>query len=692
MADPPTALSATTPDAQTLADLDIAALLDAAAGSFDLLLLALDGPDARLVAGAAALAAIAKALGVEARSQGDLDALMSRLQEGPLAPQIASLRECGTAFAATAPGRVRVVGRTSGALGWLRLELETAPDAAGAPAPSPEPSPEPSSLASTSPAPLHSDPSKGDAVGEVISEARSLRAVRRRDAALGLLLDQVADAVALFDADRQLILHNAAFDALWQTPSAWLAERPHHGEWLDRLRRERRLPQTDDYAAFKARELARHERAEPSEDLWRLPDGRTFRVAGAPHPDGGLFLVFTDLTDELAAAARFNQLLQVQRATLDKLTDAVAVFGADARLTLHNEAFQALWGFAAGTLSQAPAFEDLIEACLAQVRDLRFWRDLKIRITDPDPQVRSPARGEVETGDGRRLAWQSRPLPDGATLIGFTDVTDARRIEQALRVQEAALEETERLKQEFAAAVSQELRTPLTTILGFSELIAQDEAGLSPRGQERLSAVRRAGRGLAQAVDDILDLTELDAGEVGLDLETIDLDPVLDAVVAGRAQDAAALGLRLERTPGPPPGRIRADRGKLIKALDRLVTGALDHTPPGGEIGVFATREAGEARLGVSDTRAAIPYDVQARIFERFGGEDGGPARLGLALARRLVELHGGWMTVESGPGPGARFTCHLPETAEAAGPASPARALPPARPALPDPPETGLI
>ncbi len=501
---------------------------------------------------------------------------------------------------------------------------------------------------------------------DITDQAQAERTERRRDAALRLVLGQIDDAVALFDAERRLVLYNGAFAELWGAPAAWLQDRPTHGEWLDRLRRERRLPHGEDYAAFKSRELARHERSEPSEGLWRLPDGRTFRAAGAPHPDGGLFLVFTDLTDGLQAAARFNQLLQVHQATLDKLTDAVAVFGADARLRLHNEAFAKLWRLQAEALLNAPPFDALVEVWAAQIHDLQFWRDLKIRITDPDPMVRSPAQGEAVTGEGRRLAWQSRPLPDGATLVGFTDVTDARRIEAALAEQKAALAETERLKQEFVAAVSQELRTPLTTILGFSELIALDEEALTERGRRRLTGVQIAADNLAQAVDDILDLADLDAGEVGLNLETLDLDPLLDTVILERAPRAAALGLQLGRASLEPAGRIRGDRAKLKTALDRLVLAALDQTPPGGAVRLSARHESGEAKLSVTDTRAPIPYDVQARIFERPGGENGGPARLGLALARRLIELHGGWMTVESGPAPGATFTCHLPESAEA--------------------------
>jgi signal transduction histidine kinase len=472
--------------------------------------------------------------------------------------------------------------------------------------------------------------------------------------------------VAVFDVDHRLALHNPAFAALWDLEPSWLAERPRHGEWLDRLRQGRRITPSEDFAAFKARELERHQGAEPSETIWRLPEGRTLRVASAPHPQGGMILVFSDITDELRLKTQFNHLLQVQQATLDKLNDAVAVFGADARLKLHNEAFQALWRLPAAALSHGPHFDDLVEFCVARLHDLQFWRDLKGRIADPDPHIRSPAAGEALTGDGRRLAWQSRPLPDGATLVAFADVTTARQIEDALRDRQAALDEAERLKREFVGAVSRELRTPLTTILGYAELLDRDESGLDARARGRVGAIHSAAAVLARAIEDILDIAELDAGDVGLALAEVDVIQLLTSAQARWRAQAAAAGVTLSIVDGEAAGAIRADGRKLAKVMDHLIDNALGHTPAGGAVTLGATRGAGEVSLRVSDTGPVIPYVVQARIFERYASEDSGSARLSLALVKGLVELHGGWVTVESGPGAGAAFTCHLPETAEA--------------------------
>jgi signal transduction histidine kinase len=487
--------------------------------------------------------------------------------------------------------------------------------------------------------------------------------LRRNVAAHETLLNQVTDAVVVFGRDRRLSFHNDAFAKLWGLEPAWLADQPSHSEWLDRLRLLGRLPETSDYARFKADELARHEHLEPDPPaLWRLPGERTLRVLGQPHPAGGVILIFSDITPELRLNTQFNHLIQVQRATLDKLGDAVAVFGADARLRLHNEAFETLWAITADRLTRVGAFDDIADHCVRRVTDLGFWRDLKGRITSPDPADRAPAVGEVTTADGRRLAWQSRPLPDGATLIGFADVTDARALEDAVREREAALLQSERLKRDFVANVSHQLRTPLTTILGYSELLERGEAAAGG-GRGQASAVRQASLQLARLIEKVLDVALLDSGELKLNVGAVDLAGLV-VEAAARWEGAARLAGVVLASDAAGAGSIVADAARLGQVLDHLLENALRHTPTGGQVTLSAAFGEGEARLQVADSGRGIPFHVQAHIFDRFSGEDRLGPGLGLALVKALVELHGGWVSLESEPGSGCAVTCHLPAAA----------------------------
>ena len=517
---------------------------------------------------------------------------------------------------------------------------------------------------------LTAQPLEGGAVGvwsEDVTEAEeAAESLRRNAEAQDQTLNQIREGVAIFGRDRRLQFNNAAFAALWGLEPAWLAERPSHGELLDRLRQRRRLPESADYARWKAAELAAYEALAPAEDLWRLPDARTLRVVRQPHPWGGLLLLFSDLTDELKLKAEFNALIQVQQATLDKLTDAVAVFSSDGRLKLHNEAFERFWNVTAADLAAAADFEGVEDLCLRRLHDRQFWRDLKARVTDPEPKARAPISEELVTADARIVAFQSRPLPDGATLIGFVDITDTRHLEGALREREAALAEAERLKREFVGNVSYELRTPLTTIIGYSELLERAGEGLSDRGRGHVAAVRSAAIQLGRSIDDVLDIAQIDADEMALDMEDVDVVRLLEAAAGrwGPAADTKRVLLTIAN--GADVGLIRGDSRRLGQMLDHLIENGLRQTPPEGLVTLAAERGGGEVRLIVSDTGRGIPFHVQAHIFDRFVGRDQGGPGLGLALVKALVELHGGWVALESEPGAGATFTCHLPEAAHA--------------------------
>jgi len=301
-----------------------------------------------------------------------------------------------------------------------------------------------------------------------------------------------------------------------------------------------------------------------------------------------------------------------------------------------------------------------------KLHDMSFWRELKGRIADPDPLARAPVTGEVKTSDGRIVLYQSRPLPDGATLVAFTDVTDTRRLESALAAREAALTEAERLKRDFVGNVSYELRTPLTTIIGYSELLETAGEALSERGRAHAAAVKAAATQLARSIDDVLDMAQIDADEMALDVTEVDVAELLAAQAEKWKADTEAGEIRLVVDAAKDVGAIKGDRRRLGQILDHLIENAIGQTPAGGRVTIAAKKALGEVQLTVADTGRGIPFNVQAHIFDRFIGRERGGPGLGLALVKALTELHGGWVALESEPGAGATFTCHLPEEAHA--------------------------
>jgi len=518
---------------------------------------------------------------------------------------------------------------------------------------------------------ITAQPLEGGGVGvwtEDVTDQEGLRELLQRNVeAHDETLNHIAEAVAVFDRSKKLMFHNTAFAELWGLEPAWLAEQPSHAEVLDRLRQRRRLPETADYGKWKAAELARYESlAGGPDEMWSLPDGRTLKVVRQPHPMGGLLLLYSDITDELKLTSQYNALIQVQQATLDKLSDAVTVFGSDGRLRLHNEAFARFWNVTPAQVEAAGDFEGVVELCIPKLHDKTFWAELKGRVADPDPQARAPTTGEVKTSDSRIVVYQSRPLPDGATLIAFTDVTDARKLEGALEAKEQALADAERLKRDFVGNVSYELRTPLTTIIGYSELLERSGEGLSERGRSHAAAVKSAATQLARSIDDVLDMAQIDADEMALDLEDVRVADLLTAQAERWAEPAEAAGVKLIVDYPQDLGLIRGDARRLAQILDHLLENALGQSPAGGVVTIAARKALGEIQLQVTDTGRGIPFHVQAHIFDRFIGRERGGPGLGLALVKALTELHGGWVALESEPGAGATFTCHLPEEAMA--------------------------
>ena len=324
------------------------------------------------------------------------------------------------------------------------------------------------------------------------------------------------------------------------------------------------------------------------------------------------------------------------------------------------------WNVSAAALDDAGDFDGVAELCVPRLHDMAFWRDLKARVGDPDPQARVAIGGEARTSDDRIIAYQSRPLPDGATLIAFADVTDTRRLEKALADRSAALDEAERLKRDFVGNVSYELRTPLTTIIGYSELLDHAGAALPERARGHVASVRAAATQLARSIDNVLDMAQIDAGEMALDLGDVPVDALLTETAERFARRAAEVEVAVEVEVDEAAGVIRADRRRLGQTLDHLMENALFQTPAGGTVRISARRAMSEVQIQVSDTGRGIPFHVQAHIFDRFVGRERGGPGLGLALVKALVELHGGWVALESEPGQGATFTCHLPETAYA--------------------------
>lgn len=508
------------------------------------------------------------------------------------------------------------------------------------------------------------------------TEREELRTeLSRHVAAHAEVLEQLGSAIAIFGADTRLKFFNRAYLQLWGFDEAWLESEPTYAEVLEDLRARRRLPEHADFVGFKRDQLALFTSLlEPAEDLEHLPDGTALRRLSVPHPLGGLMFILEDVTTTLALETSYNTLMAVQQETLDNLAEGIAVFGGDGRLKLSNPAYARIWKLDNAELIGEPHVVELFERMKDFFDYGDDWEGFKDEMVG-NTLERTARSGRIERADGSVIEFANVPLPDGAVLNSFLDVTDSVRVEQALRERNAALETADRLKAEFLANVSYQLRTPLNAIMGFAEILANEYFGpLNERQMEYCAAVLESGRRLLLLINDILDLATVEAGFLVLERNSVDLAALLQSVAGLTREWARKQNLRIEIEHDEALGRIDADEKRLKQALFNLISNSIKFTPPGGSIVLSGRREGSWVELTVKDTGVGIPPADQHRVFERFERANAhtrqAGAGLGLSLVKSLVELHGGRIEIESRVNEGTVIRCLLPT--DAAGSTSP--------------------
>ncbi len=488
----------------------------------------------------------------------------------------------------------------------------------------------------------------------------------RQIAAYDRTLHRVATGVAMFGPDHRLIFFNEAFRRVWSLDADWLENRPSDGEVLDRLRELSRIPQVVNYREWKTGVLTMARTAEGYESWWHLLDGRTVHLISEQRPDGGVTYLFDDVTERIALESRFKSLIEVQSETLDSLKEAVAVFAPDGRLSLFNSAFANIWRLSRATLKEGPHIDAIIQQCRGLYDDADVWRRMGAAVTGISDH-RQAIDGQLERPDGAVIDYVTAPLPDGATLITFADVTDAKRAQRALMERNEALVAADRLKSQFIGHVSYELRSPLTNIIGFGDLLARPNTGpLNEKQQEYLGDLSASSKTLLAIIDDILDLATIDAGGLELKVAPLKVRALIDAAVLGVRERANRARLKLDIRIDDEDVPLVADEARVRQILYNLVANAIGFSNPGASVEITSWRENGLRVFAVEDHGMGIPKDKQARVLERFethsqGGKHRG-AGLGLAIVKSLIELHGGAMSLESEPGRGTRVLVELPE------------------------------
>ena len=477
-------------------------------------------------------------------------------------------------------------------------------------------------------------------------------------------LDQLSTAVAIFDPDMKLQFFNQAFVTLWSLDTAWLESHPSNALIFDRLRSDGKLPEQPEWRKWKDSMLTAYRAVEPQEHMWHLPDTRIMRVVANPHPKGGVTWFFENMTEKFELEGRYNTLIKVQGETLDHLGEAVAVFGSDGRMRLSNPSFADLWSLPSSMAVEGTHISTIAKLCRQRGGD-GIWDDFVSSVTG-FLDKRDGRMGQVELDDGVILSFAVVPLPKGQTMLTFIDVTDTVRVERALKEKNEALELADQIKNDFVQHVSYELRSPLTNIIGFTELLQTPAFGsLNERQVEYVDHISTSSSVLLTIVNDILDLATVDAGIMELDVGEVSVKEAVSAAALRVSERLNEHDIALEIDIAADADVFKADANRVRQVLFNLLSNAANYAPEGSAISLQVAREGSNVVFAVHDDGRGMPREVLDTVFKRFQAYPNGGRRrgagLGLAIVKSFVELHGGKVDIETGDGRGTTVICHFP-------------------------------
>lgn len=365
---------------------------------------------------------------------------------------------------------------------------------------------------------------------------------------------------------------------------------------------------------------------------------------------GHLAESFNAMTASLREFRRTDQarLIRVQRATqqaFDRLADPIAVLDLDGKVEVSTESARSFFGMRTGaSVHDLPfALDGLFGRALAEGRPV-------------PPRAQQKLIQQFIGGEERFFRPEAVPILDAArqptgVILVLQDVTQLRQQDE--------------IKRNVIRTVSHQLKTPLTSMRMAIHLLLEERIGpLTEKQAELLVTAREDSERLHVILNNLLDISRMEAGQAGLDLETISPQKLVADALEPYRRAARDQGVTLAVDIKGHPARVRVDRSRIGYVFGNIITNALQHTPPGGRITVGAKDEGDDVRFSISDTGAGIPEALLSRVFEPFfrvpGRKESQGAGLGLAIAKEIVEAHGGKTGVESREGQGTTFTFTL--------------------------------
>lgn len=504
---------------------------------------------------------------------------------------------------------------------------------------------------------------------DVTERWKAERELERKTELLETMFYSLAQGIAVFDHDFRLIARNRPYQKFFGMGEGQPALGTHYDDIIRSFVERGEFPgrDVDEILAEFHRTV---ESFPESRFEHNRPNGQVMAVHRSRMPNGVFVATFTDVTQMRHAEREAAEKSRLFETALASMGQGIVIHDKDFRIVAYNEKY---------LNARRDLPRELIRPGVSHEESIRFRAergdygpgDVETLIRDRMNKIRSGGlHSPIRLVDGRVIQAQREPMPDGGFVTTYTDITDLKKVETELTRAKEVAEMANRAKTEFLATMSHELRTPLNAIIGFSEMMSNAIYGNlgDRRYTEYANSINESGLHLLSLIDDILDLSKIEVGKMGLNEETVEIPRLVESCQLLVGDTARATGVMLHSTIWGVLPSVRGDGRKIKQVLLNLLQNAIKFTLPGGEVKTSATLDVnGDMLISVTDSGIGMRTEDIPRALERFGQVEGSLSRrydgagLGLPLAKSLVELHGGTLRIDSAPGKGTKVTMVLP-------------------------------
>ena len=337
------------------------------------------------------------------------------------------------------------------------------------------------------------------------------------------LMNRLNSPVAIFGQDQSLVFFNSAFESFSMLTYEYLNNKPTESEILDSMRQKEILPYQANFQEWKKKQLNIYETLNDREQWWYLQDGRTLRILSQPNPMGGVTHIFENHTERLALENEAKLLSEIQKQTIDSLSEGIVLFGIDGKIKLHNPKFTELWQIEDSLVGMhVRSFMKIIEK--SEILDEIYTNIVSSGVD------RREHSNILNCENNKIIYYQSSILPDRSILYTFTDITDSKKIEEALIEKNSALAQADNIKTSFMNNISHELRAPLQNIIGFSELIEEthNNSVMDQQISDYIKDIKKSGNELHHQINQILEITALESGNIESEYQKINGNEIIE--------------------------------------------------------------------------------------------------------------------------------------------------------------------